>query len=49
MTYKQNMPTLNLYIDNKTKDQLKELADKENRSISKQVKHMLEYYIEHHE
>jgi predicted transcriptional regulator len=41
----KDMPSLNLYIDEKTKKQLKQLAEEENRSPSRQVKHMLEFYI----
>ena len=40
-----HVPTLNLYFDEKTKKKLKELSDKENRPISRQVKHMMEFYI----
>jgi len=40
-----NVPSINLYLDEKTKKQLKDLAEKENRSPSKEVKHMMEFYI----
>ena len=40
-----NVPSINLYLDERTKKLLKDLAEKENRSPSKQVKHMLEFYI----
>lgn len=40
-----SMPSMNLYLDDKTKKALKDIAEKENRSPSKQVKHMLEFYI----
>jgi len=40
-----DMPSINLYLDKKTKKKLKDLAEIENRSPSKQVKHMLEFYI----
>jgi len=43
------MPSMNLYLDEDTKTQLKNLADEENRSPSKQVKHMMEFYIAHRE
>jgi len=42
-----NVPSINLYLDEKTKKQLKDLAEKENRSPSKQVKHMLEFYLKY--
>jgi len=38
---------MNLYLDEKTKKQLKELAIEENRSPSKQVKHMTEFYLKY--
>ena len=47
--YMGNMPSLNLYMDDKTKKKLEEIAAKENRSISKQVKHMMEFYISYFE
>jgi len=40
------VPSINLYLDEKTKKKLKDLAELENRSPSKQVKHMMEFYIE---
>ena len=40
------VPSINLYLDEKTKKKLKDLAETENRSPSKQVKHMMEFYIE---
>ena len=40
------VPSINLYLDEKTKKQLKTIAEKENRSPSKQVKHMMEFYIQ---
>ena len=43
----KDMPSLNLYIDEKTKKQLKQVAEEENRSPSRQVKHMLEFYLDH--
>ena len=43
----KNMPSMNLYLDEKTKKQLKDLAKVENRSPSKQVKHMMEHYLEY--
>lgn len=42
-----NVPSINLYLDEKTKKELKKLAEIENRSPSKQVKHMLEFYLKH--
>jgi hypothetical protein len=39
------VPSINLYLDEKTKKHLKNLAETENRSPSKQVKHMMEFYI----
>ena len=42
----KDMPSLNLYIDDETKKLLKDVAEEENRSPSRQVKHMLEFYIE---
>jgi len=41
------MPSMNLYLDDATKKKLKEISEKENRSPSKQVKHMLEFYLKH--
>jgi predicted transcriptional regulator len=41
------MPTLNLYLDDKTKKRLKDIALSENRSPSKQVKHILEFYLKY--
>lgn len=40
------VPSINLYLDEKTKNELKKLAEVENRSPSKQVKHMMEFYID---
>jgi len=42
-----SVPRLNVYLDQKTKDKLKELSDEENRPISRQIKHMMEFYIQH--
>jgi hypothetical protein len=39
------MPGYNLYLDEGTKEKLKTIAEKENRSPSRQVKHMLEFYL----
>jgi len=39
------MPSMNLYLDEKTKKELKKIAEEENRSPSKQVKHMMEFYL----
>ena len=39
------MASMNLYLDEATKRKLKEISEKENRSPSRQVKHMLEFYI----
>lgn len=44
---KNNLPSYNLYLDDETKTILQDIAKKENRSPSKQVKHMLEFYIKH--
>jgi predicted transcriptional regulator len=41
----KDVPSINLYLDKETKELLQQVAEKENRSPSKQVKHMLEYYI----
>jgi predicted transcriptional regulator len=38
---------MNLYLDEETKNSLKEIAEKENRSPSKQVKHMIEFYMKY--
>lgn len=43
------MASMNLYLDEATKKKLKELSERENRSPSKQVKHMLEFYIKNKE
>lgn len=43
----EKMPRLNVYLDQATKDKLKELSDNENRPVSRQIKHMLEFYLEH--
>jgi len=40
-------PNLTLYIDKKNQDKLKRVAKEDNRSMSKQVIHMMEYYIKH--
>ena len=42
-----NVPSLNLYLNEETKKLLKKIADEENRSPSKQVKHMLEFYLKY--
>jgi len=42
-----NVPRLNVYLDHKTKDKLKEISDGENRPVSRQIKHMLEFYIQY--
>lgn len=42
-----NVPRLNIYLDQETKDKLKEISDKENRPISRQIKHMLEFYLKY--
>lgn len=36
-----------MYLDKKTKDKLKEISDQENRPVSRQIKHMLEFYLKH--
>ncbi len=41
------MPRLNVYLDQITKDKLKEISDNENRPISRQIKHMLEFYLKY--
>ena len=43
----KNMPSLNLYLTETTKKQLKGIAEKDNRSPSKQVKHMMEFYLKY--
>ena len=42
-----NVPRLNVYLDQKTKDTLKEISDKENRPVSRQIKHMMEFYLKY--
>ena len=41
------VPNITLYLDNETQKSLRKLAERENRSISKQVKQVLEYYLKH--
>ena len=41
------VPSINLYLNEETKKMLKDLAEKENRSPSKQVKHMMEFYLKY--
>lgn len=43
----KKLPNITLYIDSDIQDILRRIAKKENRSMSKQVIHMMEYYIEH--
>ena len=43
------MPNITLSIDKDNQKKLRELAQRERRSISKQVIVMMEYYIEHKE
>ena len=42
------MPTQNLSLSKKEKEMLRQLADDENRSISKQVVHMMKFYKNYH-
>ncbi len=44
---KKPLPNITLYMDRDVQDLLRETARKENRPISRQVVHMLEYYLEH--
>ena len=41
-----NVPRINIYLDEEVKKKLKNLANSENRSVSKQIKHMMEYYLD---
>ena len=41
------VPRLNVYLDQKTKDKLKDVSDKENRPVSRQIKHMMEFYLKY--
>ena len=41
------MTRMNISLDEETMKQLREIADRENRPISKQIKQMMEYYIQH--
>lgn len=41
-----NVPRINIYLDEEVKNKLKNLANSENRSVSKQIKHMMEYYLD---
>ena len=41
------VPRINIYLDAETKEQLKQVSEKENRPVSRQIKHMLEFYIQH--
>jgi len=43
----EKMPRLNVYLDNETKDKLKNVSDNENRPVSRQIKHMLEFYLKY--
>jgi len=40
------MPRINISLNNDTIKKLKEISNKENRAVSKQIKHMLEFYLE---
>ena len=40
-----SVPRINIYLDKETKETLKELSEKENRPVSRQIKHMMEYYL----
>ena len=42
-----NVPRLKVYLDQKTKDKLKEIYDEENRPVSRQIKYMLEFYLQY--
>ncbi len=42
----KKMPNITLSMDKENQKKLRELAKKENRSISKQVIQMMEFYIE---
>ena len=41
------MVALNLYVTPEIKQKLQEISDKEHRSKSKQLEHMLEFYMQH--
>lgn len=43
---KTKSKTLNIYLDEAALDVLRALAETENRSISKQIKEQLEFYLE---
>ena len=40
------MPRMNISLNNETMNKLRDLAENEHRPISKQIEHMMEYYIE---
>lgn len=44
---KTNVSNITLYMDREIQELLRETARKENRSISRQVVHMIKYYLEH--
>jgi len=44
-----NMPRMNISLSNDTMEKLRDLADKEHRPISKQIEHMMEFYIKNNE
>jgi len=44
-----NVPRINVYLDKETKETLKQISEKENRPVSRQIKHMMEYYLAHKE
>lgn len=39
------MPQMNISLTEKQKERLKKLSEEENRSYSKQIVHMMDYYI----
>ena len=46
---RKDMSNITLYMDTITQNKLRALAKKQDRSISKQVKHMINFYIQTNE
>ena len=40
----KSVPNMSIYLDKDTQNLIRELAKRENRSISKQIKHMVQHY-----